>query len=212
MKLLIFSDSHLTDKFDYKKYQILVKIIKRADQVIINGDFWDGCLTTFDQFITSPWKKLFPILKGKHAVYIYGNHDRKHYADDRVNLFSDIQTQRFTLRLGNQSYIFHHGDGILTKKMEVITRLKLVAITIHHLDKFTTRHLRMIKRICLKPLNKWIKKKLPKRNSSFFFFGHTHQAEIDHGNRFYNSGFFNHGLAQYLEIQDNIISHQETYY
>src|SRR3990172_1424130 len=63
MKILVFSDSHLTDKFEEKKFYFLKKIIRQSDFVIINGDFWDGYLTTFNRFISSNWSKLFPLLK-----------------------------------------------------------------------------------------------------------------------------------------------------
>jgi predicted phosphodiesterase len=42
MKTIIFSDTHLTDQFDPELYKALENMIQEADQVIINGDFWDG--------------------------------------------------------------------------------------------------------------------------------------------------------------------------
>src|SRR5689334_5828739 len=93
MKLLIFSDSHLSARFDEAKYNYLRWIITHADKVVINGDFWDRDLTTFDQFVNSDWRKLFPLLLSKATTYIYGNHDWKGYCDERVNLFSTSQTQ-----------------------------------------------------------------------------------------------------------------------
>jgi hypothetical protein len=59
MQTLIFSDTLLHQKFDQKKYNFLLKIIKAADQVIINGDFWDSDLSSFDKFVKSRWKQLF---------------------------------------------------------------------------------------------------------------------------------------------------------
>jgi predicted phosphodiesterase len=93
MKILVISDVHLDNAFEKPKYRFLKKIIRRADRVIINGDFWDGYLVKFQQFIQSPWKSLFPLLKSKKTIYIYGNHDKKILSDKHTALFSDIQTR-----------------------------------------------------------------------------------------------------------------------
>src|SRR3990170_7877882 len=104
MKILVFSDSHLTDKFEEKKFDFLKKIIRQSDLVIINGDFWDGYLTTFSRFISSDWNKLFPLLKSKKTIYIYGNHDRESYIDRNAKLFSDLQTHSYRLKLNGKSF------------------------------------------------------------------------------------------------------------
>jgi predicted MPP superfamily phosphohydrolase len=88
MQTLIFSDTHLTKGFNRKKYEFLREIIEPVDRVIINGDFWDGYLTSFDKFVNSEWQKLFPLLKEKQTIYLYGNHDKTKWCDSRVNLFS----------------------------------------------------------------------------------------------------------------------------
>ena len=93
MKILVISDVHLDNAFEKPKYRFLKKIIRRADRVIINGDFWDGYLVKFQQFIQSPWKSLFPLLKSKKTIYIYCNHDKKILSDKHTALFSDIQTR-----------------------------------------------------------------------------------------------------------------------
>lgn len=71
MKTLIFSDTHLTKKFDLKKFLFLKRIIESADQVIINGDFWDSWFSDFNGFLKSGWKDLFHSLKEKETIYIY---------------------------------------------------------------------------------------------------------------------------------------------
>ncbi len=42
MRILVISDTHLTHKFDQRKFEYLLSIISQADKVIINGDFWDS--------------------------------------------------------------------------------------------------------------------------------------------------------------------------
>jgi len=55
MKTLIFADTHLTEKFDVKLFDYIAPLALKADQIIINGDFWDSYLTSFDQFMSSSW-------------------------------------------------------------------------------------------------------------------------------------------------------------
>jgi predicted phosphodiesterase len=52
-KVLIFSDTHLTCKFDKLRFLALKKIIEEADIVIINGDFWEYISCPFEKFINS---------------------------------------------------------------------------------------------------------------------------------------------------------------
>src|SRR3989338_7051902 len=109
MHTLIFSDTHLSHRFHPSKFSLLKKIISRSNQVVINGDFWDSYTTTFDRFIHSPWKDLFPLLKSKHAVYLYGNHDPKNLSDHRVSLFSDNQLDEHRLPWKKFTLVIHHG-------------------------------------------------------------------------------------------------------
>ncbi len=83
MKTIVLSDTHLYEEFDEKKFNFLKRIISKVDRVIINGDFWDSYICSFSDFINSPWKKLFPLLKTKKTVYIYGNHDKKSLTDKK---------------------------------------------------------------------------------------------------------------------------------
>ena len=109
MKTLIISDTHLYHVFDKRKFFLLKKLFSSVDQVILNGDFWDGYRTTFDTFVSSPWKELFPLLKKKGAIYIYGNHDRKNFSDERTSLFSIIQKSNHLLTVDKQTYHIEHG-------------------------------------------------------------------------------------------------------
>ena len=63
MKYLIFSDSHLNDFFDERKFNFLKRIILNSDRVIINGDFWEAYDLKINSFISSKWNKLFKYLK-----------------------------------------------------------------------------------------------------------------------------------------------------
>jgi predicted phosphodiesterase len=109
MKILVFSDTHLTHKFKKDKFEQLYTLLNQDwDEIIINGDFWDSFSTTFDKFIDSEWSKLFPLLK-ENAVYIYGNHDKKEMSDERRSRFCKYASDNYELSKGNKKYYFTHG-------------------------------------------------------------------------------------------------------
>lgn len=218
MKILVFSDSHLKIPFEEKKYQFLESLIQPIDHVIINGDFWDGYFITFDQFVNSPWQGLFPLLKSKNTVYIYGNHDRAAFADNRVNEFSDVQTMRHQLENGDKTFIFEHGNRLYTTPDEYFHSQRFLKI---NSTFFNTLERNFIQRFGQKRLikimgskNNKIKKKIAHelKENEYFVCGHTHCAEFDEENRFINSGFIKHGIAQYLYIEDGVITHKEERY
>ncbi len=208
MKYLIFSDTHLTAKFDKKKYTFLKKIISEADRVIINGDFWDGYEIYFNQFISSPWKKLFPLLKKKQAVYLYGNHDKKSLNDKRVSLFSTKQALYHLLKSSNRSFWIEHGNKYFPDWEEKV-QIKQPNYVINRLYNITEKILftifgTKIQTVFFHQFNKTIEqaiqKTIPKRY--IFICGHTHAQELDLKNHFINTGIIRHGLAQYLLIEN----------
>jgi len=216
MKTLIFSDTHLTHAFDPAQYDFLKKIISESDRVIINGDFWDGYLTTFDAFTSSPWKKLFPLLRRKQTIYVYGNHDRKRYADERVGLFSVKQTNRVVLKTPRFTYLVEHGNKAspgADAQFRLSRRLlrPLTAIG-HKIESFITRN-------HLSPLHFWgsmlniIIKSRKRSADTFYVCGHTHFAELDTPRRFGNTGFVLYGLGQYLLLdgKGRLTLHTEWY-
>ncbi|OGK08791.1 hypothetical protein A2767_02680 [Candidatus Roizmanbacteria bacterium RIFCSPHIGHO2_01_FULL_35_10] len=211
MKILVFSDSHLTDKFEIKKFNFLKRIISEADQVIINGDFWDGEMTTFNQFIASDWNKLFPILKERKTVYIYGNHDRKSYSNNKVNLFSLKQGYIYNLKQNGINYIIEHGNRFFITPDEFlprsITRYSTL-ITGFFMQKFT------FLQFILKKANEIMKSKIQKelKNNDIYVCGHSHWSEFDLKNNFINTGCIESGLAQYLIIDDQKITPMEERY
>jgi predicted phosphodiesterase len=109
MKTLIFSDTHLSHVFNSKQFVLLKAVISSADQVIINGDFWDRYLTTFDQFIKSQWQQLFPLLKKKNAIYLVGNHDLRTTFDDRWQQFATQLADFTIIKRGETIFKIQHG-------------------------------------------------------------------------------------------------------
>jgi predicted phosphodiesterase len=217
-KIVVFSDTHLTNKFDEKKFRFLKEIISGADQVIINGDFWDGSVIEFDKFINSPWKELFPLLKNKNTVYIYGNHDRKNRADGRTFLFSNKQTELYEFASGDKTFIFEHGNRLKLGFDRVVDFLNLPKFTEYIFDFWENAMFKILG----KKFSQWfyqrfnneLKRKIKNeiKENAFFVFGHTHCAEIDLKNHFINGGFVRHGLGQYLVIEDGQIHPKERWY
>lgn len=214
MRTLVFSDTHLSDRFEEGKYAFLKKLIEQYDRVIINGDFWDGHLVTFDTFINSPWKGLFPLLKSKGTIYVYGNHDRREFSDERVNLFSASQHITYELKEKGRTYVFEHGNHTLPSIDERLPLPEAVFSFSTRLytmvEKFITQKTKKTTRFWGAFLNNNLKKR--NKNSHFAVFGHTHYAEFDPGHNFAVTGFIQHGLAQFLVIEDGVISaHTEWY-
>ena len=130
MRTLIFADTHLTEEFDPILCDYIAKLVKSVDQVIINGDFWDCYLTSFDKFINSSWSTLFPLLKHK-SIYLYGNHDPAKSMDKRVNLFSKLQVDHFQLIAGKRTFVIEHGHRVAGEFNDVHP----------HISKFAMKYL-----------------------------------------------------------------------
>jgi predicted phosphodiesterase len=215
MKTLIFSDSHITHEFDEKKFRFLKTIINDADKVIINGDFWDSDYLTFEQFISSPWKHLFPYLKSKNTVYLYGNHDKKEDTTKDVSLFSDLQTKRYEIPVGTKKAIIEHGDRLMPfGNWKKIPRINAISEFLNSVEKFLAFHNKKIMHLTIGRYNRQIKEKLKDelKKNEVFVCGHTHVAEFDEVNGFINSGIVKHGIGQYLLLEKNTITPREEYY
>ncbi len=218
MKTLIFSDTHLTNKPDPKRMALLKKIINEADQVIINGDFWEGMFISFDQFLTSSWQELFPLLKKKNTVYLYGNHDRKKRCDKRVDLFSNHQAESYLLQFGSKTLLITHGHNLDLSFAKIIKILKacrpllrFLSNTDHFLIKVLGRRYLSFSR---KKYNQEIRaeaKKILKKNQ-ILVCGHTHLVQQNLNKGFINPGCFDFGLGQYLVVNGNNLSFHDVNY
>jgi predicted phosphodiesterase len=205
-KTVVFSDTHLTQRFDQKQFDALYSLISSADQVIINGDFWDSYETTFDSFIKSPWNQLFPLLKSKHTIYLYGNHDPKKYCDDRVSLFSDIQADHYLF----QNLYLCHGHQFAPRfskleKSPLFPLLYKLNQANHWLEELLSPispyfigHLFFYRHLDNRPLLHFAKTQLPP--DQILVCGHSHAAYFSPKDRYINDGdIYCHRLT-YLEI------------
>lgn len=199
-----------------KKFAYLLSVIEPADRVIILGDFWDGFLTPFDKFLKSGWSKLFPLLLERQAVYLYGNHDRPQWCDDRVSMFSVQHGMEHKIRLGGHELYLTHGHTVFTSledKYPVLNHsipLRMGAsVDILHKLVWGKRFMRTDNSIN-DPSRKWVADKLPE--PQILVCGHSHFPEIDLSNRMINTGFIGSGYGNYLRIiDDRIESVRERY-
>lgn len=207
MKTVIFSDTHLSSKVYRRKFNYLKSIIEQADKVIIAGDFWDGFLTSFDKFVDSRWHELFPLLKERQAVYLYGNHDRPEWCDERVGLFSVESGMDTTVLVGGQSYHITHGHTVFTSfedKYPVFNRKPALrlgsAVDVTHKLLWGDKFLKEGSAIN-QPMSHWVNDNL--LGEQILITGHSHYPEIDLENRFINSGFIGLGYGNYAVVDMN---------
>jgi predicted phosphodiesterase len=206
MKYLIFSDTHLTPKFDARKFAFLKEAVSQSDQVVINGDFWEGFSNTFDAFVTSEWSTtLFPLLKKKKAVYLYGNHDKEAKCDKRTSLFSDKQAHSYSFKSGDKTFIVRHGN-------DDVTLPDLPKAAFYVLETLEDVLVKVFSIVFLKIAYGWMNNKIKVENKAklkkneVLIIGHTHLAEVDLKNNFVNAGFNKHGVGQYVFVEDGVVT------
>lgn len=216
MKTLIVSDIHLSHIFDEKKFLFLEKLFSSFEKIILNGDFWDGYSTTFDRFVSSKWNRLFPLLKNKKAIYLYGNHDKKYFNDERVSLFSIEQKNNHIFEIDSITYHIEHGHLLypsIDMVLPISRKLFTYANSIFHYMEGMFVLLKNPQNIFLKQANNAIKKKIKiKQFPHWYLCGHTHFAEFDKNNKFANSGFVMYGKASYLIADSSGLSLQTQWY
>lgn len=210
MKTLIISDLHLSHRFDVPRAEYLIELLSEADRVILNGDFWDNHATTFDRFVNSPWKLLFPMLKSRKTIYLFGNHDRPEDSDERVKLFSAVQANHWQLRDGELRLHIEHGHHILAKHRD---SPKWVA-TLFRMSGYDTWFRTPLERYLVTSdsmfLHQWHMGKnqaeLIDKSALFpedvLVTGHTHLPMADPEHTFVNLGYINYGHSYYVLIEN----------
>lgn len=209
MRTVIFSDTHLTHRFDRKTYEYLVKILTQADQIIINGDFWDADTTTFDMFINSAWQPLFKLLKDKKTLYLYGNHDAEKFADKRVNFFSVEQKKQLFMKVGKHTLRIEHGDLILPLGPDIPYPTNAINYWYNRLYGFVEyigsqllgRHFFIPYQFFSHKAKKWTVANL--NTDEILVMGHLHRAEHVPEKYYINHGIIRHGIGQYILIEDD---------
>lgn len=206
VRTLLFSDTHFSHIVDLKLLQYLKKRILSADRVIIVGDFWDVWHTSFDAFLASGWSEIFPLLKQRRTVYLWGNHDPKKYMDKRVKRFCSHIAREYIVKANGHRWIVTHGD-IFTTTNEQLFRVthehewaKSILRVWERIEYFVARKigdrgLKMFDRKYDIAVRNAVKK-----DGRRYITGHTHVFRTDPTKKFLNTGFCRHGLAQTIEI------------
>ncbi len=213
MKTIITSDLHLTTKFEPAKFNYLRKVIEQADRVIINGDFWSYYSCTFEQFINSQWNRLFPVLKSKNTVYIYGNHDEEIWCGDCTE-FSDIQSYEYDLKVGEHLYKVQHGHRLCLSKpinnekyMRVERKLHVDDLIRYPLESWIIKRLGLSKYQRLTRSMQIELKKYALQHMSeneVLITGHSHHGEVDFTDKFANCGFIGSGIAEFIILDSDV--------
>lgn len=204
MRYTIISDLHLTNKFDNTKLKAIKNIIEDTDQIIINGDFWDGYFIKFDQFYSSEWSKLFPLLKAKKCYYVFGNHD----CEDKNNLnkirtFCDGYGNQLDIEINKVKYHIEHGHRFFYTLDNIFTEIQQKVASLYY-----GLGTKILKEIFWKQYNYQNKKMYQKLTNIYpnfkFITSHSH-FPININDTLYNTGMINYGLLQYIVINENQI-------
>lgn len=212
MSTLVFSDTHFTRYFEPKRYNKLVELINKVDTVIINGDFWEGLSISFNNFMNSEWKKLFPLLKSKNTIYVYGNHDDPAVSDERIYEFCSQAVADYKLATPTRKYYFTHGQDFLYPKLRDPDSTKKRALKLlTKADIFVAEILQYLifniagPRALPKKFNKMSleERKRVAPLDYLLVCGHSHRPLYQPELNFIDIGFFNFGWANYMLINDN---------
>ena len=221
MKTLIFSDTHLTGRFERRRYRFLRRIISRADKVIINGDFWDDCVDNH-KFMRSGWRQLFPLLKSKDTIYIHGNHDMIGKWSEDPRIFCKKSCHEYRFRSGKKKFLVTHGHTLLhgSTSKEIISKQKnLLARSVWRFALFFPEHMRWfivslrLERLLVLLTRGRVYKRFRFLNErmrdnagelgkdEILICGHSHVQEINLEKNYVNTGFVNHGIGQFIVIE-----------
>lgn len=221
MKLIVISDTHLDRHFDKRKYEFLKNILTECDRVIINGDFVDEWFTSYEEFIASEWKQLFPLLIDKQAIYLTGNHD---YMQNKnaVGTFCVKQAISHEEEINGQLFHFEHGNLILdsmpkSRSYSIYTKVlekksSVVFYIIHGIERImyfiSPKSLRKskfshVRNLFIADHNK---------TSGWLVVGDTHYAEVIPDKLFANSGCIVGGFGSYLVIENGKIDLVDSNY
>jgi predicted phosphodiesterase len=215
MRTVIFSDTHLTAKFDQRKFNFLKNLISGFDQVIINGDFWDSYFVDFNLFMQSRWQELFTLLKAKQTVYLYGNHDpQKKATAELAGHFSNQQLKFYDFYNGKKLIHIEHGDRFLLPPQDRYPWIKVPEFvkTAYNLIEFAS-----IKLLRGRTPDAWLEARYLRSKARsalgpdpYIILGHSHfvfAAKKD-----FNCGFIQHGCAYYIVIDAEQISLKQANY
>ena len=226
LKTIVISDTHITGVFHKKRYDCLENLISRCDRLIFNGDLWSYYSLTLDNVFKSKWTGLFPLMKSKNCIYIYGNHDRKEWCDERIFQFCDIAQNEYIYKKDGLDLLITHGhliahDSITNESFIKINRLVNNFNKLNQSYRFyiflqksllflmgESKYAQLFKKLN----NPHIEYAITLPKDQILVAAHTHSPAFDLENRYINVGFINFGLAFYLHINNGKLSLESERY
>ena len=199
MKTIILSDTHLTTSFDERKFKVLKSVIEEGDKIIINGDFWDGFFCTFEQFTNSKWNQLFPLLKSRNTIYLYGNHDTNEMMNDKIEDFSNKQTKSTFLDTQDKQLVITHGHNIINNPRSNLVSIigdmcaNIVGPSFYRISSYANVRMKTFAKSHM-------------NDHRILVSGHSHLFEFSPKESFINLGVINHGWAQYVIVDNGKIT------
>lgn len=187
--------------------------------MIIVGDFWDIWHTSFDRFIRSEWSRLFPLLKQKNTIYLWGNHDPIEYMDSRVKRFCVTAAREHVICVRGKKWTITHGDIFTTtnERMFRVTHEHEWAKTIlriwERLESWTARVFGRNGLVVFDRKYDVEVRRAVSESGKRYITGHTHVFRSRPETGFLSTGLVRHGLGQTIEIvHDSFEFHSEWYY
>lgn len=204
MEYLILSDIHLRKGFEKKKMNFLIELIKKYNNIIINGDLYEARYIKPDSLLNGKYKPLLNLLREKDTIYIYGNHDPKDKSDLVAKYISKKQYEYLKIKLGNRCYHIEHGHNLgfgSDNTSDFVFRIiDNISYQIQKYFDFLTHYLG----------SNWNKIIIKNRRSTRLInetetlvVGHTHVKCIDLNNKFINGGYIKYGRGSYVVISDS---------
>ena len=186
--------------------------------MIIAGDFWDIWHTSFDRFLSSEWSRLFPLLRKKQAIYLWGNHDPAEFMDSRVKRFCLQLARECVIHAEGHSWTVTHGDVFTTtnERMFRVTHEHELAKTIlriwERMESFVARLFGRNGLVVFDRKYDVQVRNAVRRSGRRYITGHTHVFRTLPETGFINTGFVRHGLGQTIEIRDGVFHFSSEWY
>jgi predicted phosphodiesterase len=207
MRTLIFSDTHLTDHFDQSQCDYIVKLVKSVDQVILNGDFWDGYLCSYEDFARA-WQPLLGVLAKTKTIYIPGNHDRYEWLSKQRIHFASLHNDEVTVKIGNLRYRIQHGNTIAPEFDDRHQALTQFFARFYWMIVWLRKH--SLLGILMRKYDQRVSQDLEKTlidyaraqsvQADLFVFGHTHLVANVPESQYLNPGISTPQMMRYLLI------------
>lgn len=204
MKTIIFSDTHITHRYNEERGRAFKELINPFEKVIINGDFIDKYFTDYAKLMISGWKDFFNLLSEKDAIYILGNHDSEDYAFNVLRPYFQEITRVYNLKIGKWQIHIEHGDRIAPTldvySPEIFGNRYMVAVG-NLMTDITTKVYPDFFRSSNRKMKKWGRKNLSEEE--ILICGHSHLADFSLEERFVNTGVSKFDYIQYLMVTDS---------